>query len=64
MYYAFEDFVMKQYEVTVKYYDYIFTQATVTRYATINAVSVDDVKAQAHLKFGDLIEIVEVVEIK
>jgi hypothetical protein len=55
---------MKEYEVTVEYYDYIFTQSQVKKFAVVKAENIDEAKSKTYWKFGDLIDIIEIVEVK
>lgn len=55
---------MKEYQVEVEYYDYMFTQSHVRKFATIKAETIEDAVGKTYWKFGDLIDIIEISEVK
>lgn len=55
---------MKEYEVEVEYYDYMFTQSRVRKYATFWAETLEEARSKTYWKFGDLIDIIDISEVK
>jgi len=51
---------MKEYEVTLEKYDYVFAKSTITEIDTFKCNSEAEARDLAYYKFGDLINILSV----